>query len=57
MMAMDDLDFEPEPKRPVPGIVWLLAGVGLVALFAALVVLLGGHMFAPHAVGPPAGAP
>jgi hypothetical protein len=56
-MAMDDLDFDPEPKRRVPGFVWLLAGVGLVVLFAALVMLLGGHILAPRAVGPPAGVP
>jgi hypothetical protein len=54
---MDDVDLQPGPKRRVPGIVWLFAGVGLVVLFGALVVLLGGHMFAPHAVGPPAGMP
>jgi hypothetical protein len=54
---MDDSDLEPDPRRRVPATVWLLAGVGLVVLFAFVVVMLGGHMFAPRAVGPPAGAP
>ncbi len=38
-------------------VLWLMLGLVLVALFAAVVVMMGGHVFAPHAVGPPAGAP
>jgi hypothetical protein len=54
---MDDSDLEPDPRYRVPTILWLLLGVGVVVLFAAVIVLLGGHVFAPRAVGPPAGSP
>ncbi len=53
---MDKADLEPDPKHRVPTILWLMLGVLLVVLFAAAVIILGGH-FAPHAVGPPAGTP
>jgi hypothetical protein len=54
---MDDSDIETDPRRRVPMVLWWLLAVALVALFAAVVVMLGGHVFAPPAVGPPAGAP
>jgi hypothetical protein len=53
---MEDSDLDPDPRRRVPTILWLMLGVVLVVLFAAAVVILGGHV-APRAVGPPAGAP
>ena len=53
---MDDSDQEPDPRRRVPTVLWLMLGMVVIVLFAAAVVILGGH--APlHAVGPPAGAP
>jgi hypothetical protein len=54
---MHDSDPEPDPRRRVPMALWLMLGLVLVVLFAAVVVLLGGHVFAPRAVGPPAGSP
>ena len=53
---MGDSDLEPDPRRRVPTILWVMLGFALVVLFAAAVVVLGGHV-APRAVGPPAGAP
>jgi flagellar basal body-associated protein FliL len=53
---MDDSDLEPDPKHRVPTILWLMLGLLLVVLFAAAVIILGGH-FPARAVGPPAGAP
>lgn len=50
-------DREPDPRRPAPMVLWLMLALLLVVLFAAAVALLGGHVFAPRAVGPPAGAP
>jgi hypothetical protein len=52
---MDDSDLEPDPKQPVPTILWLMLGLLLVVLFVAAVLILGGHV-GPRAVGPPAGA-
>jgi hypothetical protein len=49
-------DLEPDPRRRVPTVLWLMLGLVLVVLFATVVALLGGHI-APRAVGPPAGAP
>jgi hypothetical protein len=54
---MGESDNEPDPRRRVPMVLWLLLGVGVVVLFAAVVVMLGGHVFAPRAFGPPAGTP
>jgi hypothetical protein len=54
---MDDPDREPDPTRYIPGVLWLLLGIGVVVLFAAVVMMLGGHVFMPRAVGPPAGTP
>jgi hypothetical protein len=54
---MGEPDHEPDPKRPVPTFLWFLLGIGLVVLFAAVVVMLGGHAFPPRTVGPPAGTP
>ncbi|MGZ3273365.1 MAG: hypothetical protein ACXU82_19790 [Caulobacteraceae bacterium] len=53
---MDESDFEPDPRHRVPTILWLMLGLLLVVLFAAAVIILGGH-FAPRSVGPPAGTP
>ncbi len=53
---MNESDLEPDPRRRVPTILWLMLGLALVVLFATAVVLLLGHG-APHSVGPPAGAP
>ena len=53
---MEDSDLEPDPRRRVPTILWLMLGLLLVVLFAAVVLLLRGNL-APHAIGPPAGAP
>jgi flagellar basal body-associated protein FliL len=53
---MGDSDQEPDPKRRVPTLLWVMLGVVLVVLFATAVAVLGGHI-GPHAVGPPAGAP
>jgi hypothetical protein len=53
---MDDSDLDPDPRRHVPTILWLMLGLVVVVLFAAVVVILGGHI-APHAVGPPPGSP
>ena len=50
-------DHEPDRKRRAPTVLWLMLGLLVVVLFAAVVVLLGGHVSAPRAVGPPAGAP
>jgi hypothetical protein len=54
---MDDTDPEPDPRRRVPTTLWLMLGLVLIVLFAAIVVMLGGHVFAPRAIGPPAGSP
>ena len=53
---MDKSDLEPDPKHRVPTVLWLMLGVLLIVVFAAVIVLLGGHV-APRAVGPPAGTP
>ena len=53
---MDDADREPDPRRRVPTLVWLVLGLLLVALFATVVIILGGHV-GLRAVGPPPGAP
>ena len=53
---MEDSDPEPDPRHRVPPFLWLMLGLVLVVLFAAVVAMLGGHI-SPHAVGPPAGAP
>jgi hypothetical protein len=47
---------EPDPRRSVPTTLWLMLGLVLIVLFAAVVVILGGHV-SPRAVGPPAGTP
>jgi hypothetical protein len=53
---MNQSDLEPDPKRRVPTLLWLMLGVVLIVLFACAVVILGGHV-APRAVGPPPGVP
>jgi hypothetical protein len=53
---MDESDLEPDPRRRVPTILWLLLGVGVIVIFAAFLFLLLGHA-PPRAVGPPPGQP
>jgi uncharacterized membrane protein YgaE (UPF0421/DUF939 family) len=53
---MGGVDQEPDPRRRIPTVLWLILGLILVAMFAAVVFLLFGHG-PPHALGPPAGAP
>ncbi len=53
---MDGSDPDPDPRRRVPTVLWLMLGLVLVALFATAVIVLGGHVMS-HAVGPPAGTP
>ncbi len=53
---MDDADRDPDRKRRIPTLVWLMLGLLLVALFATVVIILGGHV-GLRAVGPPAGSP
>jgi len=50
-------DHEPDRRRRAPMVLWLMLGLALIVLFAAVVVIMGGHGFAPRAIGPPAGAP
>ena len=50
-------DHEPDPRRRAPMVLWLMLGLALIMLFAAVVAMMGGHVFVPRAVGPPAGAP
>ncbi len=53
---MGETDPETDPRRRIPTVLWLILGLILIAVFAAVVFLLFGH--GPlHAVGPPAGAP
>lgn len=53
---MDDSNSDPDPSRRVPTLVWLLLGLVMIVVFAALVVVLVGHV--PHGVvGPPPGSP
>jgi hypothetical protein len=47
---------DPDPRRGVPTTLWLMLGLVLIVLFAAVVIILGGHV-SPRAVGPPAGSP
>jgi hypothetical protein len=54
---MDESDLEPDPKHRVPTILWLMLGLVIVVLFAAVVVMLGGHLLSPRVIGPPPGAP
>jgi hypothetical protein len=54
---MSDPDLEPDPGRRAPTALWWILGVVLVVLFAVVVVMIGGHVFAPRSVGPPAGQP
>jgi hypothetical protein len=54
---MNESDLEPDPKRRVPTLLWLMLGLVIVVAFAAAVVLLGGHVSPPRAIGPPPGAP
>ena len=53
---MDESELEPDPRRRVPTLLWLLLGFGVIVVFAALLFVLRDHG-APRAVGPPAGAP
>jgi hypothetical protein len=53
---MDDSDLDPDPRRRVPTALWLMLGLVLIVLFAAVVMVLGGHV-SPRALGPPAGSP
>ena len=53
---MGESDPETDPRRRIPTVLWLILGLILVAVFAAVVFLLFGHG-PPHAVGPPAGMP
>jgi hypothetical protein len=53
---MDDSDLDPDPRRRVPTTLWLMLGLVLIVLFAAVVAVLGGHI-SPRAVGPPPGMP
>ena len=53
---MSSADQEPDPRRRVPAVLWLMIAVLVVVAFAALIAWRGGHV-APRSVGPPAGAP
>jgi hypothetical protein len=53
---MNDSDLDPDPRRRVPTVLWLMLGLVLIVLFAAVVVVPGGHV-SPRSVGPPPGAP
>lgn len=53
---MDGSDLDPDPRRRVPTVLWLVLGLVLIVLFAAVVGILGGHI-SPRALGPPPGAP
>lgn len=53
---MDDSDLETDPRRRKPTVLWLLLGIGVVVVFAAVVFLMFDRG-PPRAVGPPPGAP
>ena len=53
---MGEADRDPDRRRRIPTLVWLMLGLLLVALFATVVIILGGHI-GLRAVGPPPGAP
>jgi hypothetical protein len=53
---MDDPEYEPDPAKRKPTILWMALALIVAALFAA-VVSLHGHPGARSAYGPPAGAP
>ena len=53
---MGEADRDPDRRRRIPTRVWLMLGLLLVALFATVVIILGGHI-GLRAVGPPPGAP
>jgi len=53
---MNDSDLDPDPRRRVPTSLWLMLAVVLIVLFAAVVIILGGHV-SPRSLGPPAGSP
>ncbi len=53
---MDDSELDPDPRRRVPTVLWLMLGLLLIVMFATLLGILGGHI-SPPAVGPPPGSP
>jgi hypothetical protein len=53
---MNDSDHDPDPRRRVPTVLWLILGLALIVVFAAVVGVLGGHI-GLRALGPPPGAP
>jgi hypothetical protein len=54
---MGETDQEPDPSKRVPTALWLMLGILLVVVFAAIVLATGGAIRPKPAVGPPAGAP
>jgi uncharacterized membrane protein len=47
---------EPDPRKRVPTVLWLLLGL-IVAVALAAVVIVHGHPGGKSVYGPPAGAP
>ena len=54
---MGETDQEPDPSKRFPTVLWLMLGLLVVVVFAAVVIITGGQIRPKGAFGPPAGAP
>jgi hypothetical protein len=53
---MDEPETDPDPRRRIPTLPWVMLGAVVLLVFILGIILVG-RPHPTHAVGPPAGAP